>query len=217
MPVRIRLDPLNEVIMIDNFNQIIDIINKKDVTDDNFFFLQILKRKKENPDMTSNNITVDIFYIKTADDLIKKRDRIIKRCADENARAYFSLNMRSKRKVALHTMKLIAECIFNNNYDVANIYTSACGASHQDPNKTWVIDVDYDKNMPDEYNVGFIMGLTDLISELIVETGKTPNIHQIPTKNGVHLITQPFNVKKFSEIHPTIDIHKNNPTILYIP
>lgn len=202
---------------IDNFNQIVDIINGKVITDDNFFFVQILKRRKENPEMTSNNITCDVFYVKDAVDLVKKQDRIIKRCVDENARAYINLNVRSKRKVALQTMKIMAECIANDNYNVANAYTSAVGNTHNDPNKTWVIDIDYDKNMPDEYNMGFVAGLTDLISELIVETGKTPNIHQIPTKNGVHLITQPFNTQKFGEIHKNIDIHKDNPTILFVP
>lgn len=203
--------------MIDNFNQIGEILRNKVVTDDNFFFVQILKRRKENPEMSSNNITVDIFYIKNVDDLIKKQDRIIKRCVDENARAYISLNMKNKRKVALVAMKLMAECIANDNYNVANVYTSAAGGSHQDPHKTWVIDIDFDKNMPDAFNEGFIAGLTMLISELILETGNVPNIHRIPTKNGVHLITQPFNVKKFNDIHKDIDIHKNNPTILYIP
>lgn len=212
-----RLQVYSRGFMIDNFNQIVDIIRNKTVTGDNFFFLQVLKRKKENPEMTSNNITVDVLYIKDVDDLIKKRDRIIKRCMDENARAYINLNMRSKRKVALQAMKIIAECISNDNYEIANCYASAAGGSHQDPNKTWVVDVDYNPAMPSAYNEGFVMGLTTLISDLIVETGKVPQIHQIPTKNGIHLITQPFNLQKFRDIHPLIDVHKNNPTLLFVP
>ena len=218
MPVRIRLDPLiQEVIMLDNFKTIANIINTKQLTDDNFFFVQIIKRRKENPEMTSNNITCDVFYVKDVVDLEKKRDRIIKRCVDENARAYINLNVRSKRKVALQTMKIMAECIANDNYNVANAYTSAVGNTHNDPNKTWVIDIDFNPEMPAEFNEGFIVGLTDCISDLIVETGKTSNIHRIPTKNGVHLITQPFNTQKFREIHADIDIHKDNPTILFVP
>lgn len=37
----------------------------------------------------------------------------------------------------------------------------------------------------------------------------------IPTLNGVHLITKPFNLQKFKELYPLIDVHKNNPTLLY--
>lgn len=40
---------------------------------------------------------------------------------------------------------------------------------------------------------------------------------EIPTMNGCHLITKPFNLQKFKEKFPEIDVHKNNPTILYIP
>lgn len=39
----------------------------------------------------------------------------------------------------------------------------------------------------------------------------------IQTKNGYHIITKPFNLKQFREKYPNVDVHKNNPTILYIP
>lgn len=199
--------------MIDNFDHIIRILETKTITEDNFFFLQLLKRKKENPEMTSNNVTVDVFYINNAEGLLKLKDRIVKRCVDENARAYINLNMRSKRKVALTTMKLIAECIANDNYNVANIYTSAAGSSHNDPDRTWVVDIDMDETITEAY----VYDLTMKIAELIEETGKQPRIDRIRTKNGFHLITQPFNVMEFKKTYPLIDVHKNNPTILYIP
>ena len=31
------------------------------------------------------------------------------------------------------------------------------------------------------------------------------------------IITKPFNLKQFKDKYPDIDVHKNNPTILYIP
>ena len=37
----------------------------------------------------------------------------------------------------------------------------------------------------------------------------------IPTKSGYHLITEPFNLQQFKEKYPNIDVHKNNPTLLY--
>ena len=42
-------------------------------------------------------------------------------------------------------------------------------------------------------------------------------IAYIPTKNGYHIITKPFNLKQFKDKYSDIDVHKNNPTILYIP
>ena len=41
-------------------------------------------------------------------------------------------------------------------------------------------------------------------------------VAEIETKNGWHLITYPFNLQEFKDVVPH-DIHKNNPTILYIP
>ena len=40
-------------------------------------------------------------------------------------------------------------------------------------------------------------------------------IAEIPTKSGCHLITTPFNLQQFKEKYPDIDVHKNNPTLLY--
>ena len=37
----------------------------------------------------------------------------------------------------------------------------------------------------------------------------------VPTKNGWHIHTKPFNYTKIQE--EKIDMHKNNPTVLYIP
>jgi hypothetical protein len=39
----------------------------------------------------------------------------------------------------------------------------------------------------------------------------------IPTKNGHHLITKKFDVMKFKEKYPDLDIQKRNPTLLYYP
>ena len=39
----------------------------------------------------------------------------------------------------------------------------------------------------------------------------------IPTKNGYHLITEKFDVMKFRENYPDVDIQKKNPTLLYLP
>lgn len=43
------------------------------------------------------------------------------------------------------------------------------------------------------------------------------DIIDFPNENGFHLITKPFNMEEFRALHPTIDIHKDNPSILYIP
>jgi hypothetical protein len=39
----------------------------------------------------------------------------------------------------------------------------------------------------------------------------------IPSKSGIHIITNPFNLAEFTKAFPSIEVHKNNPTNLYIP
>jgi hypothetical protein len=39
----------------------------------------------------------------------------------------------------------------------------------------------------------------------------------IPSKSGFHIIMKPFNLQKFKSEYPDVEIHKNNPTNLYIP
>lgn len=40
---------------------------------------------------------------------------------------------------------------------------------------------------------------------------------EIPTVNGIHLITKPFNTQEFRTKFPDVDVHKNNGTLLYYP
>lgn len=194
---------------IDNFKLISNILNRKQIVDDNFFFLQILKRKKDNPTLDVHVINVENFYIKNAEHLLEKEPYIKSVCDFHNARAYIRLNVRSKKKTALKTLSMIAQSIESENYDIKNAFSSACGVSHSDENKTWVIDIDY-ATIPDTlYNI------TTYIYELLKETKRTDMIITVPTKNGIHLITPPFNKQKFFDKYKNIDIHGDNPTLLY--
>jgi hypothetical protein len=200
--------------MIDNFNIIGDIITGKKLTDDNFFLVQCIRRHKDvgNEEMKSNNIVVDNFFVTDASDLIEKKEKIIRICDLHNARAYIRLNKRSYRKVALQTMALIAETIANNNYQIKNAYLSTCGKFSEE--RTFLVDVDYDDVGEDfDHHKMFLT-----IGELLLEAKKSiEEIYKIPTRNGYHYITPGFNTQKFGMLYPMVSIHKDNPTVLYVP
>ena len=40
---------------------------------------------------------------------------------------------------------------------------------------------------------------------------------KLTTKNGIHIITCSFNLQKFKQDYPEIEVHKDNPINLYIP
>ena len=49
-----------------------------------FYFVQILKRRKENPEMKSNTSVIDNFYLYGPNDLAKLMPKIIEKCEKHN-------------------------------------------------------------------------------------------------------------------------------------
>jgi bisphosphoglycerate-dependent phosphoglycerate mutase len=143
--------------------------------------------------------------------LEKKYDEIKMLCNIFNARAMLRLNKRSYSKVAFKTLQNIANSMSNKEYSfIRKSYDRACGNGHNDKNKTWIVDID---NILDNAYISdvieFINNLNDYAENNVIAI--------LPTKNGVHLITKPFNVNEFKKEYQDIDIHKDNPINLYIP
>lgn len=193
--------------MIDNFEQIKSLISFN--SEDEFYHLQIIKRKKEHPELGSNSYIVKTYYLNKLEELDYYKGEIICLCNFHNARAYINLNKRSFERVAFQTLGKISDQIMNKDYkSVRKCYTSACGAYAHDSDKKWVIDID-------AKDLLFIKTLTNYIYD--IEPIGVKELALIETKHGWHLITKPFNLQKFKEIYPDIEVHKNNPTILMIP
>ena len=198
--------------MIDNLELIKPLLEFKSPND--FYYLQILQRKKENSELGSNSRVIKNYYIKSIEHLELIYQEIKDLCILFNARASIRLNRRSFEKVAFKTLQNIANSMSNKEYSFINkSYDRACGLGHNDKNKSWIIDIDKNE-----------LPFVDLIIESfqIVEPFGDKLITKIPSKTGIHLITKPFNVleftnnlKKHVDIH--LDIQKDNPTNLFIP
>lgn len=189
---------------INNFKLIetyMDFKNKGD-----FYFLQIVKRKAENPDMPKTQRTIKNFFIQSKEYYWKHEEEIKELCINNKARAYFRLNVRNLEKIALQTLSKIASNIASKNYDIYNSFEQACGLHHSDTDKKWIIDIDGD------------ILLVNLIKPEIEKLLKESNgviKGLVKTPNGYHIISNPFNLQKFKQTNPHIDVHKDNPTILY--
>ena len=126
---------------IDNFSVIRKILRFP--TEDSFYFLQVLKRRKDNPDLEKDMIHLADFYIYSLEDYDRLADRVINLCESENARAYLRLNVRDSKKTAMMTLKKIVDYISTENYKaVKKAYASCSGEHHSDPDKTWIVDID---------------------------------------------------------------------------
>lgn len=202
--------------MTDNFEQIMKLL--KFESEDDFYHLQILKRKKEHPELGSNSQVIKTYYIRSVEHLDAVGPEIVALCDFHGARAYINLSVRSFEMVAFHTLKKVTDIIMNRDYkSVRNAYDSVCGAYATGKEKRWVIDLD-EADQVSPLMCAFIEYRCEPITKLTpdgsLENSKCLDI--IPTKNGIHLITKPFNLEKFKREYPGIDVHKNNPTVLYI-
>ena len=160
--------------------------------------------------MEKDMVVIDNFYISSLDHYIKMVPQIIKLCDMENARAYFCLNKRNYKALAPHMVKRVVEIAFSDDcHTLKNTFDSVAGEFHSDPDKKWLIDVDNNKDVT----------YSELIPEVIrlqMEAGREPMTEVLPTKNGIHLITRPFNLIKFKVMF-LVDVHKDANTILYMP
>lgn len=199
--------------MINNFQAIRDLLTFGD--EDKFYFIQIYKRRKDNPDMKKDMVIIDNYFVYELEHFKGLEEKIIKQCIDNNARAYIRLNRRSAKQVALKTLGRIAKMIEDENYKhVKRAYLSCAGEYHKEEDKTWIIDLDQNGASDEAYDA-YINSVVFTVQGLIQETEKDDTIRIIPTKNGMHLICRPFNLSKFRKIFPEIDVHKDNPVMLF--
>ena len=195
--------------MINNIQQIASLLEFH--SEDEFYFCQIIQRKKEHPELGSNNLVKASYYIGSMEQLLSLEGEIKGLCAMYNARAYINLNRCSYEHIAFHTLKNITDHLLNREYkSVKRSYNTACGQFNIEKQKKWIVDIDGSE----EYDIHELnRDIQDFIDTLEPEGCKL--ITSVPTKNGIHLITKPFHMQKFKEKFPNIDVHKNNPTLLY--
>lgn len=201
--------------MIDNFDKITPLLDFP-IPGDSFYFIQVLQRKKDNPDVmlggsNNNSRLVKGYYVTSIDHLLKHKEEMIKLSEVFNARVCINLNPRSMEKAGFQVLQKIANQMMNKDfYGIRKAYDSICGNYHAEMDKRWIVDIDTLDLMTVDNIAGCITSIQSKAQS------KSYNIlSRIPTKSGYHLITNPFNLAEFSKIHPTIDVHKNNPTLLY--
>jgi hypothetical protein len=151
---------------------------------------------------------VKTYFIKSVDDLQKNMDEM-KLLADfHNARVCINLNKRSFERTCFHALKKITDQIMNKDYPNARkAYNSVCGMYSAEEDRKWIVDIDVRGRYANE--------VLKCVDNCDPKGNKLITI--LDTKNGVHLITKPFNLQQFKVAHPDVEVHKNNPTVVYIP
>lgn len=204
--------------MIDNFEYLSNLFDGL-VDKDDFYFVEIMQRKKDGNNLPSNTHGARIirsFYFFNKEEFLKRVDYMKQLCNDNHARAYFWINPRNTVDVALDCIKQYAEIIKTGNTRLGmSVFDSATGSSRSNHyNKLWVLDVD----SKDEEYCNKILDI--MLKCRGRDVGSNRLKHTIPTRQGFHFITTAFDKNQFAQelainqLAP-IDIHDNNPTLLY--
>lgn len=197
--------------ILDNFDLIKRTFYFKDASG-LFFHLQVIRRGKDHPDLPSANRVIKTYYVESKEHLEEIKDEVINLCKLFGARAYINIAGKSFEDLAKLANFKLSERIYNgDSKKIYKIFNTAAGELKSKVTR-WIIDIDdLNDEVPilrwlDHYFVG-----CDIVGEY------RPYLYaQIPTKSGKHLIIcSPFNIQEFKQSFPNIDIHKNNPTLLY--
>ena len=202
--------------MIDNLHQIKSLLNFEKEGD--FYMLYILKRKKDQTTDKSNHQsvrTIKTYCVESVEYLEKRYEEIKELCEMFKARAYIHVQKQSHHDVSLNMLVALAERIGNGQHRQQHLFDSVVGQL-KTLEKRWIIDID-GISIDGFAHVPFYQEMRRYISELQNETGKEVEMTFIRTRAGFHIIASPFNLQKFNERYPEVDVQKKNPTILYIP
>jgi len=104
--------------MIDNFDIIKNFIeNNVTMEYGDFLFVQILKRRKENPELKKDVNLIDTFFFIDIRDFDDYKEQIVNLCHEHNARAYIRLNKRNADKISLQALKISTDELISSIHE----------------------------------------------------------------------------------------------------
>lgn len=211
--------------MINNFN-ILNPLITFDYSEPVVYQVQIIQRRKENPDLKKNAKIIKHYFLYNETDLSDLMPKIIKICNEKNARAYLNIEAKSLQSIGYHMQILTAKYMMNGSLNaLENVFNRCYGGFDYDNDpycdnqhslkikiigpKRWVLDCD-------EVTIEYAQEVFEVIVDWHKEhktNAEYPTLVQTP--NGWHIISQGFHPKIVGEYD--VEIKKNAPTILYAP
>lgn len=210
--------------MVDNFDIIKPLLKFNKHGD--FYFLQLLLRKKDGVDVPNGSDNqrrlVRDYHITSVGQLDELKDEIVGLCNETSARAYIRLNKRNYRTIAMaYAQETLKKAMlgeeFGNTYNEINSVIGRYPEGHKG-DKTWLVDID--DHAPDSIRVSIVKGIISKCEPI----NEDKVVASIPTRTGTHLIVRPFSLQRFNQLkqdyltdESEVAVLKDNPTILYAP
>lgn len=196
---------------IDNFNAVAPWFDNLSDQGD-FFFVQVMQRNKEKNNVSSSGYVIKDYHFFDKETFLSKKEEITTLCKTFNARAYFWVNPRNCKEVQYEIIREALEAIELGTYKLFKCVSRALGRKRCNKYKSkWILDFDTkDWSLINKY--------LDLVRKCRPNVNKI--LYYVPTVNGIHVITLGFDLEQFKQELAiakldNIDIHKDNPTILY--
>ena len=196
---------------IDNFNAVAPWFDNLSDQGD-FFFVQVMQRNKEKNNVSSSGYVIKDYHFFNKETFLSKKEEITTLCKAFNARAYFWINPRNCKEVQYEIIREALEAIELGTHKLFKCVSRALGRKLCNKYKSkWILDFDTkDWSLINKY--------LDLVRKCRPNVNKI--LYYVPTVNGIHVITLGFDLEQFKQELAiakldNIDIHKDNPTILY--
>ena len=196
---------------IDNFNAVAPWFDNRSDQGD-FFFVQVMQRNKEKNNVGSSGYVIKDYHFFDKETFLSKKEEITTLCKAFNARAYFWINPRNCKEVQYEIIREALEAIELGTHKLFKCVSRALGRKRCNKYKSkWILDFDTkDWSLINKY--------LDLVRKCRPNVNKI--LYYVPTVNGIHVITLGFDLEQFKQELAiakldNIDIHKDNPTILY--
>jgi hypothetical protein len=195
---------------VDNFKAVRDLL--KFDSDDDYYFIEILQRKKDFAEGSDvhDHTTFYEFYVASIEKFDKLEKEIKMLCKMLNARAYINLNKKSKKKTAMLLMRECLDMIENENFN--RVFSKTASAAGQCKGtkdcRKFLLDVD----TKDATTL-------ETVLQLIETVGPEAKHTVLPSVNGYHVVSTPFDVQKWNDLGgkllANVEIKHNAPTVLY--
>lgn len=196
---------------IDNFNAVAPWFDNLSDQGD-FFFVQVMQRNKEKNNVGSSGYVIKDYHFFDKETFLSKKEEITTLCKAFNARAYFWINPRNCKEVQYEIIREALEAIELGTHKLFKCVSRALGRKRCNKYKSkWILDFDTkDWSLINKY--------LDLVRKCRPNVNKI--LYYVPTVNGIHVVTLGFDLEQFKQELAiakldNIDIHKDNPTILY--
>lgn len=193
--------------MLDNSQLVLPFVPKTD-DGDTFIYTEMLDRGQRKGN--NGRRLLKTFYHRSQEEFLEQLPTIKHLCDLGQVRACTRLAPRSWKKVGKEFVRLVVETGLTENWvGMKTLYNRACGIASP-ISKRWLWDVDV------------VSPATMALENRLRECAAW--IATIPSKKGLHYITVPFDIRQLGlvmvasgHVMENVQLHKDNPTNLYIP